>query len=262
MAPQPSMPANTVGMHRPGESAGSTSVLIRTGQEPQPLAHVGPQGWETSGPVTLDIVDISDSDDAAAAVPRVHTEQLVADETDLVPKVKRRRWALDKLPEHIIAHENDFALRYRCLRCGCMNAAQSRSSFFAKHWECSGEAVLRTTNRHFVRKALLPENKGRKPSAEEVLDPDWYQTYGILPICIAQPVPLIHCTVCAVRDRQCNRKKFIKTHLNCLSEAIHWHNNGSFSFLDGVLHRGAKKRKQPVTFDEASDTLLQPTFVD
>eukprot|EP00971_Amphidinium_carterae_P196184 3892626-Amphidinium_carterae.1 len=253
-APMPTSVHQRMESHRPGESAGSTSVLLRPGDQPGAPTTASELEHSVGEVAVVDLLDIVDTDDDAEAPPRV-ADQAVDRGSEIVPIVKRRKWALDKLPDHIIAVENDFALRYRCLRCGCMTAAQSRRGFFAKHWECTGEAVMRTTNRHFVRKALLPENKGRRPLADEVLDPVWYQKYGVLPACIVQPVHggLIHCTVCAVKDRQCNRKKFITRHLGCLSEAILCANNGSYSFLDGVLYRGSKKRKLPVTFAEAGD---------
>eukprot|EP00971_Amphidinium_carterae_P003197 63024-Amphidinium_carterae.1 len=225
--------------HRPGESAGSSSVLLRPEDDlhaQPPLPNRAAQAGLAAPSQVVEILDTDDDETAALRAPR---DSVDGDDPPLARKVKRRKWDLKMLPEHLTVVETDFALKYRCLKCGCMNAAQSRSSFFAKHWECSGEAVLRTTNRHFVRKALLPENRGRKPTAEEVLDPAWYQTYGVLPTCIAQPVSggLIHCTVCAVKDRQCNRKKFITKHLECLNEPIFWADDGTYTFLDGVLQR-------------------------
>eukprot|EP00971_Amphidinium_carterae_P182073 3613388-Amphidinium_carterae.1 len=73
-------------------------------------------------------------------------------------KNKRRRWDLDNLPQHLVVEQNDFAVRYRCSRCSCTIAAHSRSDIFAKHWCCTGEAVHKTTNRHFLRKDALEKN--------------------------------------------------------------------------------------------------------
>eukprot|EP00971_Amphidinium_carterae_P173696 3443458-Amphidinium_carterae.1 len=125
-----------------------------------------------------------------------------------------------------------------------MSAAQSRSEFFARHWECTGAAIHGTRNRHFVRKAMLRENIGIQPSPEEVLDVTWYQAHGALPRNVAQPISggLIHCTVCSVKDRQCNRKKFMTTHMECLKDALLWSADGNFTFIDNILHRGCKKR--------------------
>eukprot|EP00971_Amphidinium_carterae_P144387 2861611-Amphidinium_carterae.1 len=49
---------------------------------------------------------------------------------------------------------------------------------------CVVNAFATKPSRHFVRKAALAANYDLRPSGEDVLDPDWYQRHGILPVSI------------------------------------------------------------------------------
>eukprot|EP00971_Amphidinium_carterae_P133472 2643645-Amphidinium_carterae.1 len=68
--------------------------------------------------------------------------------------------------------------------------------------------------------------------------------------CVAQPIPngWLQCTSCGARDRPCNRKRFMRKHLACLSLAIVWSSDGSFHLDEVALHRGMK-RSMEGTFD-------------
>eukprot|EP00971_Amphidinium_carterae_P215225 4271580-Amphidinium_carterae.2 len=155
-------------------------------------------------------------------------------------KAKRRRWALETLPQHIELQETNFRRQYFCHRCGCYTALQSRSAFFAKHWECTGASLYNSTNRHFQRKASLHRDVEEIPMGAQILDASWYQTRGRLPATVSQNVPggLLLCRVCGISTPQCNRRRFLRTHLNCTEAVLVRGENGRLEVDWGLVPFG------------------------
>eukprot|EP00971_Amphidinium_carterae_P047339 932712-Amphidinium_carterae.1 len=108
--------------HRPGESAGSGSIMIREG-ETRPTVPAG-RTLEVAVPEVAEIID--DSDNEPVTIPHVDI-QSERGTYQAGRAGKGRRWDISQLPAHIITVESDFSLRYRCTKCACMTAAQSRS---------------------------------------------------------------------------------------------------------------------------------------
>eukprot|EP00971_Amphidinium_carterae_P209055 4147465-Amphidinium_carterae.1 len=196
----------------------------------------------------VDIIAVA-SDDSVPASPRVDNLG--------VARRKRRRWDLNRLPEHIVRVETEFSQRFECHRCGCHAQFQSKSGFFATHWSCRGMTAGSRTQRNFKRKALLLGNRQLVPNAEQVLSLDWYQDYGVLPRCVIQASAkgLLRCSICEAQGNPCNRKKFMARHLMCLQDALTWHENGDFTYNEDYKKAATTRRKRaPSTFGIAEGT--------
>eukprot|EP00971_Amphidinium_carterae_P345894 6487087-Amphidinium_carterae.2 len=189
------------------------------------------EAWTPEEPVLIQDTDSEDGRQHQEVAPPRHARQ------------QRRRWKLDELPSHIVQTSTEFVLRYECKRCNCYTAAQAKSAFFAKHWDCSGISETRRPPRHFKRKAMLGANQGLVPNAWQVLDVGWYQDHGILPACVEQlhERALLKCTCCGCHDRPCNRRRFMAKHLSCLGHALRWTGEGSYEIDATALRRGAKR---------------------
>eukprot|EP00971_Amphidinium_carterae_P315238 6265471-Amphidinium_carterae.2 len=200
--------------HLPGQSAGSNSVLLR----PTPGLILP----DHSGPMAVALQDGHNPADPIVIGDSDHGDDHIGDAPVTAPRAKRRRWDLNALPPHLVLIEDTFSRKYKCLNCSCTSAIQARSPFFAKHWNCQGESVHVPRGRRFLRKAELAVNVGAQPNADEILNVEWYQFRGALPKCVVQPAAAsyLHCTVCASKDRPCNRKRFIVKHLRCLATLL------------------------------------------
>eukprot|EP00971_Amphidinium_carterae_P347752 6489914-Amphidinium_carterae.1 len=174
---------------------------------------------------------------------------LVPEDDPRPAKRPRRHWDLSALPAHLRLEDNGFTKSYHCDLCGCFNSTKTRSQFFATHWECQGIADLPKRNRHFIRKSSLPVNRDAAPRGAQVTDVQWYQQHGQLPISIQQPWPgaPLTCRGCGASTPQCNRRKFMQSHLACLAPFLTWHSDGSVSIDTDGLDRGTK-RTNPSTF--------------
>eukprot|EP00971_Amphidinium_carterae_P288404 5725725-Amphidinium_carterae.1 len=177
----------------------------------------------------VEVIAISDAED-------FDTLPVDPDE-ELTQRPKRVKWDLAKLPAHIVLESDPFQQRYVCLNCACSTGVLSRNAFFRKHFACEGENLHTIRHRHFLRKARLALNRGLTPSAEELLQPDWYQHNGMLPYTISQSVSggLLACRVCGSTSHPCNRRRFIVTHLKCLQKVVKWGAGGAFHFDDSLL---------------------------